>query len=181
MKQIVLIALMCGVSALCGCSTEKTPAPQQTIPAFTLSPYDKGNLLAFRKDIISIENLTDKAVKLAGDELKNVIKGGGVSINLPALIDKAKTECLLASETLAKKAVPEAMPPGAKILLNEGKVGLTAAYTAYAEAFAAIRSFIADKNPMALLEYRKKYSRAQELMKEATEKFQIIFIAAGVS
>jgi len=60
-------------------------------------------LLAFRKEILNIENLTDKVVKLAGDELMNVIKGGDVSINLPSIVDKAKAECLLAGETLAKK------------------------------------------------------------------------------
>jgi hypothetical protein len=78
MKHIVSIGLICGIMALCGCTTEKAPAPQQQIPAITLSTADKEKLMSFQKEILNIENLTDKAVKLALDELKNVIKGGEV-------------------------------------------------------------------------------------------------------
>jgi hypothetical protein len=181
MKQLVLLVLICCSMTLCGCSTEKAPAPQQQIPAVTLSPADKEKLLAFQKEILNIESLTDKAVKLAVDELKNVIKGGGISISMPAVIDKAKAECLLAGETLAKKAIPEALPPEMKNLLNEGKTGLIAAYKSYAESFDAIKSFITDKNPMALLEYRKKSSQAQELYTAAADKFKTIMTAAGIA
>jgi len=138
-------------------------------------------LLAFRKEILNIENLTDKVVKLAGDELMNVIKGGDVSINLPSIVDKAKAECLLAGETHCEKAIPEALPPEVKTLLNDGRTGLIAAYKAYAESFDAIRSFIADKNPMALLEYRKKSTQAQELYDAAAAKFKVIMTAAGIT
>jgi hypothetical protein len=182
MKHIVLIALISSIMALCSCSAEKTAEPpQKTIAAITLSPADKEKLMAFQKDLLSVEGLADKAVKLAGTEIMNIIKGGGVSINLPAIIDKAKAECLLAGESLAKKAIPETLPPETKALLNDGKTGLSAAYKAYAESFEAIRSFVTDKNPMALLEYRKKNSQAQELYKAATAKLQQIMTAAGVS
>jgi hypothetical protein len=181
MKHIVLIGLISGIMALCGCTPEKAPAPQQQIPAITLSPADKDKLMAFQKEIINIENLTDKAVKLAVDELKNVIKGGEVSINVSSVIEKAKAECLLAGESLAKKAIPEALPPEAKSLLNEGKTGLIAAYKAYAESFDAIKSFITDKNPMVLLDYRKKNSQAQELYNGAAEKLKKVMTAAGVT
>jgi hypothetical protein len=181
MKHLAVIALAIGIMALCGCSAEKAPEQPQQIPAITLSPADREKLLAFQKEILNIENLTDRAVKLAVNELKNVISGGGVSINLPAVIDRAKAECLLAGESLAKKTVPEALPPEAKILLNEGKAGLIAAYGAYAASFDAIRSFAADKNPLALLEYRKKYSQAQELYKVAADKFTRIMAAAGIA
>lgn len=181
MKQIVLVAIISGIMAVCGCSTEKTPEPPQKIPPFTLAPADKEKLMAFQKDLLSIENLTDKAVKLAGDELKNVIKGGGISINLPSIIDKAKAECVLAGETLAKKAVPEILPPQAKNLLNEGKTGLISSYKAYAESFDAIKSFVVDKNPIALLEYRKKNADAQKDYNAAAEKFKNIMTAAGVA
>jgi len=181
MKHLLLPALIIVMMALCGCSTENTPAPQQQIPAITLSPVDKEKLLAFQKELLSVENLADKAVKLAGDELKNVIKGGEVSISLPSIIDKAKAECLLAGELLAKKAVPEALPPEVKVLINDGKTGLIASYKAYAESFDAIRSFFTDKNPMALLEYRKKYSQAQELYTGAADKLKTIMTAAGVT
>ena len=181
MKQIVLIVLICGIMTLSGCSTEKSPEPAQQIPSFALSLADKEKLLAFQKEILSVEGLADKAVKLAGDELKNVIKGGEVSINLPSIIDKAKAECLQAGEALVKKKVPEALPPELKKHLNDGKNGLIASYKAYAESYDAIRSFVTDKNPMALLEYRKKYSQAQELFTGATEKFKVIMTAAGVA
>jgi hypothetical protein len=55
--------------------------------------------------------------------LKNVFKGGGVTINLSSIIDKAKSECLLAGESLAKKAIPETLPPEAKNLLNDARSG----------------------------------------------------------
>lgn len=180
MKRSVLIALTCGIVALCSCSAEKAPEPPQKIPAIVLSPADREKLLAFRKEMLNIENLTDKAVKLAVDELKNVIKGGEVSINLSSIIEKAKTECLQAGESLANKAVPEAMSPEVKSILNDGKTGLIAAYKAYAESFDAIKNFITDKNPLALLEYRKKHAQAEELYNGAAEKIKNIMTAAGV-
>jgi hypothetical protein len=181
MKHITLLILISGIMALCGCTTEKTPVPQQQIPTITLSAADKEKLQAFQKEIMNVENLTDKVIKLAGDELMNVIRGGGVSINLPSTIDKAKTECLLAGETLAKKTIPEALPPEVKTLLNDGRTGLIAAYKAYADSFDAIKSFVTDKNPMALLEYRKKNSQAQELYIGATDKLKTIMTSAGIS
>ena len=181
MKKFVLLILISGIMALCGCTTEKAPVPQQQISAISLTAADKEKLQAFQKEILNIENLTDKAVKLAADELMNVIKGGGVSINLPSIVDKAKAECLLAGEALAKKAIPEALPPEVKTLLNDGRTGLIAAYKAYAESFDAIKSFVTDKNPMALLEYRKKNTQAQELYNGAADKFKTIMTAAGIS
>jgi hypothetical protein len=181
MKHLVLIALISGFMALCGCSAEKTAESPKQIPSFTLSLADKEKLMAFQKEVLNIENLTDKAVKLAVGELKNVITGGEASLNLPSIIEKAKNECLLAGESLAKKAIPETLPPEVKSLLNEGRTGLIAAYKAYAESFDAIKSFIADKNPMALLEYRKKSSQAQELYAGAADKLKRIMTAAGVS
>ncbi|HIJ87816.1 MAG TPA: hypothetical protein HPP97_09075 [Desulfuromonadales bacterium] len=181
MKHIALLILTSGIMALFGCTAEKTAAPQQQIPAITLSAADKEKLQAFQKEILNIENLTDKAVKMAVDELKNVIKGGDVSINVSSVIDKAKADCLLAGEALAKKTIPEALPPEAKNLLNDGKTGLIAAYKAYAESFDAIKSFVTDKNPMALLEYRKKNTQALELYNSAADKFKMIMTAASIS
>ncbi len=181
MKHIVLIALISGIMALCGCSSEKAPELPQKIPAVTLSPADKEKLLSFQKEVLNCEKLADKAVKVAGDELKNVLKGGEVSISLPSIIDKARAECLRAGESLAKKTVPESIPPEIQKHLNDGKAGLIASYKAYAESFDAIKSFVADKNPMALLEYRKKFSQAQELLKGSTDKFKAVMAATGAS
>jgi hypothetical protein len=178
---MAVIILMSGMMALSGCTTEKTPEPQQQIPALTLSASDKEKLLAFQKEILNIENLTDKAVKLAVDELKNVIKGGEVSTDIATLVDKAKAECLLAGELLTRKVIPEVLPPEAKRLLDEGRTGLIAAYKAYAESFDAIKRFAADKNPMALLEYRKKHTEAQKLYNAAAIKLKTVMTAAGIS
>jgi len=54
-------------------------------------------------------------------------------------------------------------------------------YRTYAESFDAIKGFVADKNPMALLEYRKKNSKAQELYNEARARFKTIMMAARVT
>lgn len=181
MKYLILTAFIMVNIGLCGCTPEKTPETQQKLAAITLSPADREKLLAFQKELLNIENLTDKAVKVAVDELKNVIKGGETSITIATLIDKAKNECLLAGESLAKKAIPEILQPEAKTLLNESRTGLIAAYKAYADSFDAIKNFTADKNPMALLEYRKKNSQAQELYAAATEKFKRVMTAAGTA
>jgi hypothetical protein len=43
-----------------------------------------------------------------------------------------------------------------------------------------VKSFITDKNPMALLEYRKKYSEAQKLFTGASDKLKQVMTAAGI-
>lgn len=179
MKQYIIMALAALLPVLFGCSMEKPPEPQK-IQTFVLSLADKEKLAAFQKEVLNTENLTGKALNIAAEELKTVLKGGEISINLPSIIDRAKSESLKAGEALAKKAIPEGLPPEAKKLLNESKTGFIAAYKAYAESFDAIRSFTADKNPMALLEYRKKNTEAQEQLKGATEKLKQIMTAAGV-
>ena len=82
---------------------------------------------------------------------------------------------------LDKKAIPEALPPEAKSLLNGARTGLITSYKAYAESFDAIKRFITDKNPMTLLEYQKKSSQAKELYGTASDKFKLIMTAAGVT
>jgi hypothetical protein len=181
MKSISAIALASLMFITCGCSAEKPSEPSSKVPALVLSLADKENLAAFQSEVLNMENLTGRTLKIAGDELKNVMKGGETSISLPAVIDKAKVECLKTGDSLAKKAIPESLPPEAKILLNESKTGLIAAYKAYAESFDAIRSFTAEKNPMALLEYRKKNAEAQQLLNGATEKLKQIMTAAEIA
>lgn len=181
MKHMAIIFIGCWIMLFCACSSEKSPEPPQKLPSITLSPADKEKLLAFRNDILTTENLADKAIQLAGDELKNFIKGGEAAISLPAIIDKTRNECKITVEKLALKAIPDNLPPETKKLLNESKSELITAYKTYGEAFGSIKSFASDKNPMALLEYRKKYSQAQELVKRATEKLKMIMTSAGVS
>jgi len=181
MKHIIVVALGCTILAICGCSSEKAAEAPQQIPAITLSAADKEKLAAFQKDMLSVGSLADKAVKLAGAEVKNVIMGGKASLDLPSILEKAKAECVLTGASLAQKAVPAALPPEAKRLLDDGKIGLIAANKAYAESFDAIKSFAADRNPLVLLEYRRKSSQAHELYTVAAGKFKTIMTAAGVS
>lgn len=181
MKRIIVYGLICMATALCGCTTENAPEPLQKIPAITLAPADKEKLVAFKKELLSVERFADIAVSLAGNELKKVITGGEISLSVPSIINKAKGECLLAGETLLKKTVPEALPPEAKKILTEGKTGLIDAYKGYAEAYDAMKNFVTDKNPMALLEYRKKQSQAQELFSRSTDKITMIMTAAGIA
>ena len=179
MNPFIAIVLAALLLALSGCSSEKPPEPQK-ISAFVLSLAEKEKLAAFQKEVLNIESLTDKALNVATEELKTVLKGGEISIDLPSIMDRAKGESLQAGEALAKKAIPEGLPPEAKKLLNESKAGFIAAYKGYAESFDAIRSFTTDKNPMTLLESRKKNAEAQEQLKGATEKLTQIMTAAGV-
>jgi len=181
MRQIVGIALTCMVLALCGCSSGTAPEQPQKLPSFTLSPSEKAALDAYCKNILSVESLADKAVKLAKNEAMNVIKGGEGSITLASLTDKAKNESLRAVESLAKTNIPEALPAEVKNLLKDGKSDLISAYTAHAESFEAIKSFIADKSPMALIEYRNKSSQAQELLSRATSRLDQIMRASEAS
>ena len=179
MKQIIVVALGCTILAICGCSSEKAAEAPQQIPAITLSAADKEKLAAFQKDMLSVGSLADKAVKLAGAEVKNVIMGG--KVDLSSILEKAKAECVLTGASLAQKAVPAALPPEAKRLLDDGKSGLIAANKAYAESFDAIKSFAADRNPLVLLEHRRKSSQAREFYTVAAGKFKTIMTAAGVS
>ena len=180
MKRIALISLVICMFSICGCSTEKAPeSQQQDVPQFKLSQADKEKLVKFQKEILNMESITDKAIKLAGNELKNFIKSGEPSMSMSGVLDRTKAECKRAAELLAKKTIPETLPPDVKNYLTKGRTDLIAAYGAYAESYDAIRRFVTDKNPMALLEYRKKSSQAQELYNGATEKFKMIIGAAG--
>ncbi|MDD2732312.1 MAG: hypothetical protein PHF56_00100 [Desulfuromonadaceae bacterium] len=181
MKRIIVYGLICVSAAICGCTAEKASQPLQKIPAITLAPADKEKLVAFQKELLSVERFADIAVSLAGNELKKVITGGEISLSVPSIITKAKGECLQAGEKLLKNTVPDALPPEAKKILTEGKAGLIDAYKGYAEAYDAMKNFVTDKNPMALLEYRNKQSRAQELFSRSTDKITMIMTAAGIA
>lgn len=167
------------LSLLVGCSSDKAPEPQKLAP-FALSLADKEKLASFQKELINVETLADSALKVAGEELKTVLTGGEVSVNLPSIIQRGKSECLKAAESLATKAVPEALPPEAQKCLKESKTGFVACYKAYAESFDCIKRFATEKNPMALVEYRKKNAEAAEQLKAARSKLKSVVAAAGL-
>ena len=180
MNSVIACALAAFLLTLSGCSAEKPPEPQK-IQAFVLSLADREKLAAFQKEVLNIENLTDKAIKVSTEELITVLKRGEISLYVPSIIDRAKSESLKAGEALAKKSIPESLPPEAKKLLNESKADFIASYKAYAESFDAVKSFTTEKNPMTLLEYRKKSTEAQEQLKGGAEKLKQIMTAAGVT
>ena len=176
-KSMLLIMFVCALSA---CTPEKPAEPPQKMSSFMLSQADKDGLLVFQKNLLNTENLADKAVKVAVDEIKKVITGGEMAGSLPAIIDVTKAECFKAGEELAKSTISNKLPPELQVLLNDGKNGLIASYKAYGESFEIIKRFLADKNPMVLLEYRKKFSQAQDLYRIATDKIKQGMNAAGV-
>lgn len=179
MKKCIVFFLMILSLALIGCSGDKVQEQAQ-LPDITLSEAEKNALIAYYNDLISFEGIADKAIKVAENEAVNLIKGGEGSVTLASVIGKAKDECLRTVESLAKANVPDMLPPEAKKLLSEGKNDLAAAYKAHAESFESINAFIAEKNPMALIEYRKKSAQAQELFNTATAKLNQIMKASGV-
>jgi hypothetical protein len=179
MKKCIGFFLIIFSLALIGCSGEKAQEQAQ-LPNITLSEAEKNALTAYYKDLISVEGIADKAIKVAEDEVVNLIKGGEGSVTLASVIAKAQDECLRTVESLAKANVPDMLPPEAKRLLNEGKNDLVAAYKAHAESFESINTFIAEKSPMALIEYRKRSAHAQELFNTATAKLNQIMKASGV-
>ncbi len=139
-RCIAAIFALCLAGAVFGCSSEK-PAEviQEVIP---LSPADKEKIAAFRKEMVSLENLADKTLKLAGGEVMNIVKGGEISLSLPELARKAGAECRQTCEALAKKAVPDTLPPEIKANLSGARDGLMAGYKTSGESFAAINTFI---------------------------------------
>lgn len=177
-KRLLLVIASLTIVA---CSQEKPAEVPQKLPAVTLAPAERESLLSFQKNLVNTEYIADKAVKVAVDEIKNVISGGQVTIDLPAIVERTKGECLKAGTELAKNAIPAKLPPELQASLRDGRDGLIASYKAYGEAFDAIRSFTAEKNPMLLLKYRKKYSQAQELYGSAAQKIKMALSSCGIA
>lgn len=177
-KRLLLVIASLTIVA---CSQEKPAEVPQKLPAVTLAAAERESLLSFQKNLVNTEYIADKAVKVAVDEIKNVISGGQVTIDLPAIIDRTKGECLKAGTELAKSTIPAKLPPELQASLRDGRDGLIASYKAYGEAFDAIKSFTAEKNPMMLLEYRKKYSQAQELYGSAAQKIKMALSSCGIA
>lgn len=176
-RFVVIVASL----AIIACSQEKPAEVPQKLPTVTLSPAERESLLSFQKSLVNTEYIADKAVKVAVDEIKNVISGGQVTIDLPAIVERTKGECLKAGTELAKSAIPAKLPPELQASLRDGRDGLIASYKAYGEAFDAVRSFTTEKNPMLLLEYRKKYAQAQELYGSAAQKIKVALSSCGIA
>jgi hypothetical protein len=180
--KLFIMAMM--TMAIFGCSSEKketqvtTTAPPEQIKL--LSQADKEKIMAFKKELFDIENLSKKALSLVGDEIKLVVKGEKDSVDVATLVDKAKSESRKSLDNLLKEAVPEKLPPWFNQNLAEAKKGFLDGYKAKVESFAAVKRFVDEKSPMALLEYKQKDSQASKLLQDAHGKLDIVLAAAGL-
>jgi hypothetical protein len=180
-RKIFVILLMIGCAWQIGCSSgKKSVEAQEKVTVIPMSQADKDSLSAFRKDLTELESLTDKTMKVASEEVMKIVKGGDASISVAGLAEKAKAECLQTSDLLEKKAVPDNLPPEIRNFLVEGKNGLAASYRAHGESYEAVRVFLAEGKPLALLEYRSKSAKARELSGGATEKLERAMATAGI-
>ncbi len=181
LKKILAVVMILGIGALAGCSPGKKSADDQPkVTVIPVSQADKDRILAFRKDLTNLEDLTDRALKLATDEVLKVVKGGEATTDLAGIVEKAKADCLRTGEALDRKPVPDNLPPEIAGPLTEGKNGLVASYKSRGESYEAIRIFLAESNPLALLDYKKKSSLAGELSRNALEKLDRGLATAGI-
>ena len=181
LKKIIVVMVAFGCAVQIGCSSENRSVDvRQNVSVIPLSQADKDRISAFRKDLTNIENLTDKTLKLATEEITKIVKGGEASISVTGLAEKAKLECLQTSDLLEKKAVPENLPPEINNFLIEARNGMAASYKAHGESYEAVRIFLAESKPLALLEYRKKSTRARELSSGATGNLERAMATAGI-
>jgi hypothetical protein len=170
--------------AIFGCSSEKketqvmSTAPPEQVKA--LSQADKEKIMAFKKELFDIEKISKKALTLVGDEIKLVVKGEKDSVDVASLVDKAKSESSKSLDNMLKEAVPGKLPPWFTRNLAEAKKGFLDGYKAKAESFAAVKRFVDEKSPMALLEYKQKDAQANKLLQDARGKLDIVMVAAGL-
>ncbi len=180
--KLFFVAIM--TMSIFGCTSEKketqktTTAPPEQIRL--LSQADKEKILAFKKELFDIDILSKKAMTLVGEEIKLVVKGEKDSVDVAALIDKAKSESSKSFDNLLKEAVPEKLPPWFTQNLAEAKKGLLDGYRAKVVSFTAVKRFVEEKSPAALLEYKKKAAQANKLLQDAHAKLSFVLAAAGL-
>jgi hypothetical protein len=181
--QVIIAALI--LMALFGCSSEgkqeqvTVPAPPEQVKV--LSQADREKIITFKKEIFDIENMSKKALSLVGEEIKLVVKGEKDALDVASLLDKAKSESGKSLDNLIKEAVPGKLPPWFSQNLADVKKGFLDGYTAKMESFAAVKRFVDEKSPAALLEYRQKEAQANKLLQDARSKLDIVVAAAGLS
>jgi len=171
--------------AIFGCSSEKketqviSTAPPEQVKS--LSQADKEKIMAFKKELLDIDKLSKKALTLVGDEIKLVVKGEKDAVDVASLVDKAKNESRKSLDNLLKEAVPGKLPPWFTQNLAEAKKGFLDGYKAKAESFAAVKRFVDEKSPTALLEYKQKEAQANKLLQDARGRLDIVLAAAGLT
>lgn len=170
--------------AVFGCSTEKKeaqvmePAPPEQVRL--LSQADKEKIMAYKKELFNIETVSKKAFSLVGDEIKLVVKGEKDAFDVASLVDKAKGEAGKSIDNLLNESVPEKLPPWFTQNLADVKKGFLDGYKAKAESFAAVKRFIDEKSPTALLEYKQKEAQANKLLQDARGKLTLVLTATSL-
>lgn len=180
-SMIVIVAIISLIGA--GCSSEQkdtslsSGAPPEQIKA--LSQTDREKIVAYEKELFDIERISKKAMALVGNEVRQVITGEKESVDTTALVDAAKGEAKKSLDTLVKKVVPANLPPWFTKNLVNAKKSFSEAYSAKIESFEAVKKFIDEKNPAALLEYKKKGALADKQFRDAREKLAAVLKASG--
>jgi len=168
-----------------GCSAEQkdkslmSPPPPEQIK--TLTQGDREKIAAFEKEMFDIEKISKKAMTLVGNEVKQVISGEKDSVDAAALLATAKGEAMKSLDNLVTKSVPAKLPPWFSQNLSDAKKGFSDAYSAKIESFAAIKRFLDEKSPVALLEYRQKAALADKQFQDARGRLAAVLKASGLA
>ena len=136
--------------------------------------------MAFNKELFDIENLSKKTLSLVGDEIKLIVKGQKVSVDVASFVEKAKSEAGKSMDNLLKEAVPGKLPPWFNQNLADAKKGFLDGYMAKVESFAAVKRFVDENSPAALLEYKQKEDQSNKLLQDARSKLTLVLAAAGL-
>ncbi len=183
MKRTAALLVMFLLLAISGCSSEKkeeqaAPVPPEQVRL--LSRADREKMLAFKREMLDIENISKKAVAIVGEEIRLVARGEKDALDVSALVDRAKIESKNSLDNLAKRTIPERLPPWFSQNLAEAKKGFQEGFRAKMESFIAVKRFIDEKSPLALLEYRQKEKQANSLLQDARGKLDLVLNAAGL-
>lgn len=184
MRRYSLLLFSLSLLVLVSCTSDKkeasqTPPPPEQIKA--LSQLDKEKIAAFGKGLFAIDRLSAKAMALVGNEIKQVVTGQKESVDAASLMDAAKGEAGKALDNMLKKSVPEGLPPWFTQNLGDAKKGFFDAYTARIASFDAIRRFIDEKSPAAVIEYKQKAALADKSFRVARERLAVVMKASGFS
>jgi len=184
MTKIIVLLFYAASILFSGCSAEQkeasliAPPPPEQVK--TLTQGDRENIAVFEKELFDIEKISKKAMILVGNELKQVIMGGKDSVDAAALVATAKGEAMKSLDNLVTKSVPAKLPPWFSQNLLDAKKSFSAAYTAKIESYAAIKRFIDEKSPAALVEYKQKAVLADNQFQNARKRLAAVLKASAL-
>jgi hypothetical protein len=166
--------------AVFGCTPERETGVTSVQEQSVVSLADREKIRVIVDELQGIEGLSHKAFELVGQEIKGLATGEKKSLDLAALVDKAKIEVLATGSGMAAKSLPAGLPPGIGQSLKEAKEGMVRAGQLKAESLEVVKRFIEEKNPVILLEYRSKLAMASKQLDGAMAKLKQVQAAAGI-